>query len=278
MVQPQQSRFYLPFLLVLTGILPSPGCSGDVSDEAEHSDSFIYVVQERQDRVWIQRAFQEVPLHHPVHKALLQPVILELYAGDLYIYDFADMQLKRFARDGRLLNTIGTGRGQGPGEFVRIVDYYAKDSMIWVLDGRAWSLSQFDIDGTFISRSVVNGHMFRITQAGDHFITMTMMSGDLFYIVDSSGQRLQGFGGFLIDEVRNGLALDGGFGDHDGEDVLYLHVSFPDSENEGSRIAVLDRYDARSGEWLGNCQRQRAGCINDRAAGSNPADWRLKAV
>ena len=87
---------------------------------------YVVIEQEQQDRIWADQTFEPVALQEPFHESLFNPQIMRLYDENLYVADHGDMTVKRFSLDGKLLNVIGKGVGEGPGEFGNITDFYVR--------------------------------------------------------------------------------------------------------------------------------------------------------
>ena len=167
------------------------------------------IEQEQQDRIWVDQTFEPVALREPLQESLIYPLILKLYDENLYVADHGDMKVKRFSLDGKLLNVIGEGIGEGPGEFGNITDFYVRDEEIWVVSMRTRSISKFSIDGAFRSRFTVSPAALRITGLGENLVLMMMGSSELFHEVDTTGQVLKTFGGLVTEQTGNFLALQG---------------------------------------------------------------------
>ena len=69
--------------------------------------------------------------------------------GLVYSRHFGEVPIRRWTRAGDAAGSVGR-EGEGPGEFIspRAVGFFG-DSL-WVMDGRAYSVSYFDLDGAFL--------------------------------------------------------------------------------------------------------------------------------
>ncbi|MFN3597680.1 MAG: hypothetical protein ACK41D_10470 [Rubricoccaceae bacterium] len=101
---------------------------------------------------FLEATFRALPLHEDAARSLLDPLVLRAHDDELLVGDFGDMRVKRFDASGRLLATIGRGRGSGPGEFRNLTDVAAWADTVWVADAPGRALTAFRMDGTLIER------------------------------------------------------------------------------------------------------------------------------
>jgi len=70
--------------------------------------------------------------------------------GQIYVFEGADMQIRVYGPDGRLLRRIGR-RGEGPGEFQRVARFGVVGDTVWTFDYAGERITIFDRDGTVLS-------------------------------------------------------------------------------------------------------------------------------
>ena len=209
-------------LVTLAGLVALIGILALSDNKSDPAVKHTYIEQEQTERIWVEQEFESVKLKVPLHEALYNPGPMKLRDDNIYIIDYGDMLLKRFSLDGELLNTIGLGRGQGPGELGTITDYYVRDSVVWIADPDTRSVSMFTTEGTYLSRFTTPSPMPRITRLpNNNLVLMAMMNVDLFHEVDTTGELVRTFGELVMDQTQNAMALDGTFAPRDDGGFIY---------------------------------------------------------
>ncbi len=69
--------------------------------------------------------------------------------GMLYSMHPHEVEIRRWSADGAPAGTVGR-EGEGPGEFVRPRSIGFFGDSLWVMDSRAFRVSYFDLEGTFL--------------------------------------------------------------------------------------------------------------------------------
>ena len=69
--------------------------------------------------------------------------------GLLYSRHRAEVPIRRWTRDGAAAGSVGR-EGEGPGEFISPDGVGFFGDSLWVMDGRAYRVSYFDLDGGFL--------------------------------------------------------------------------------------------------------------------------------
>lgn len=72
-------------------------------------------------------------------------------AESVFVVDYGDALIKEFDPKGRLLRVFGSGRGEGPGEFLNPTDVKVRNDTVFVADGMSRTLSVFDRSGSLIN-------------------------------------------------------------------------------------------------------------------------------
>ncbi len=168
-----------------------------------------YTTQANYDRKWVAYDFSPLMPGDSFSEQLQNPILLRVYDSGVYVADAGDRKIRRFSHDGRLINLIGNGRGQGPGEISAIADFFVHDDQIWVSDTRTQAVSRFNIDGRFISRFYVGAFPLRVAGLGDGLVLLLLGSAQLFEQVDTSGHMVAEFGEVITDQVQQSLSLSG---------------------------------------------------------------------
>lgn len=99
----------------------------------------------------------------PQGSVLNQPQSLDVdAAGNIYVMDWGDVELKVFSPGGEFLRTVGR-KGQGPGEFESGARFeISGDNKIFILCGRQYRISILDILGEYITGFVVDAFVPKI--------------------------------------------------------------------------------------------------------------------
>jgi len=140
---------------------------------------------------------------------LIRPYGLKLYGDNLYVVENED-SIKRFNLDGKYLNTIGYGKGKGPGEFEQIIDYYVRDSTIWLIDLKRLSISKFTIDGDYKTTYPLKNIPFRIVGENNHkLIIKVLYQPKLFCSYNTRGKLLDHFGVLANNQEKNPFSFSG---------------------------------------------------------------------
>ena len=85
-------------------------------------------------------------------KDILMPVSLEIYEGKLFVLDEGVIKV---LSDGKYINKIGK-TGQGPGEFIQLIDFKIKDDFLYCLDQAGSKVEKFNLDGKYLDGFKIN--------------------------------------------------------------------------------------------------------------------------
>jgi hypothetical protein len=166
-------------------------------------------IQPAGGRVWRERALERVLTLGP--EAVKDPAIVR--AGDndnIYVLDWADLRVKMFSIDGKLLKAFGQEKDTGPDAFANPTGFsVGPGGEVWVCDPRQRRIAGFNPDGstqTVTPKSAID----RVTVVGNVLVTMAPPGSDrLFEVYNLSGERLKAFGELLEDQSGKGIILDG---------------------------------------------------------------------
>lgn len=115
---------------------------------------------------------------------------LRLFNEHLFIYDLAEMNVKRYSTNGELVAVYGSGRGQGPGEFQNIFSFWSlDDDTVWIVDSMSRTISRFGFNGSFDESFSPDFFPARIA-ALDHerIVVLAYMAPGLFQSLNYSGE------------------------------------------------------------------------------------------
>lgn len=142
----------------------------------------------------------------------------QIFDGCIYILDFmVTKTVKVFKMNGEYLFTVGK-KGNGPGEFMRVMDFDVNSSGIYTLDRNQRKISHFSLTGAFIDERsylehpyVANG--FAVTNNKSYILGMDKQkrykdSSDKLLLVDSEFHTLKSFESFSEDDTEGYLKLD----------------------------------------------------------------------
>jgi hypothetical protein len=143
-------------------------------------------------------------------------------SGNIFVLDWADLRVKEFSPDGKLIKTFGEELGQ-PGAFVNPTDF-GMDSggNMWVCDLKQRRIGVFNSDGSQRTIKAQNT-TYRIAAIGNVMFTMvTPAHSKLFETYDLSGQQLKSFGELIVDQTDKGIILDGDIvADAENHGIIY---------------------------------------------------------
>lgn len=162
------------------------------------------------NRTWEEVAFKPHRLQYFQDTLLLRPLQVKVGPSGIYISDAGDTKIKRFDFEGGLLNKIGLGKGQGPGELQFIMDFDVNDRDVWMADSRSRLVSHFSIAGDFYDRFGVSYHPLRVHRIGAGIVVMGIGRETLFELFDEAGTPKRAFGQFFEDQrPDDGMVLHG---------------------------------------------------------------------
>jgi hypothetical protein len=178
------------------------------------------------------------------------PAIVKFAAdGKLAVLDWNDFLIRIFSKDGKLLNTLGKGRGFTEGELANPTDFsVANDGSIWICDSMHRNIIHLDPKGGVSSIPMTIG-ADRIAIVGQEIaVKLPPNSEQLFGTLDASGKLLRSWGGpLIVDQVHEGLALDGlvDTAGPDGRTLLFLsrHLSFIVAYRDGGLQYIRETID-----------------------------------
>lgn len=157
-------------------------------------------------------------LAHPIR------VAVSAEEDHAYVMDFGAQVVRQFTLEGEFVRDYGTGRGQGPGEFLNLSDVEVDpEGQVWTLDPAQGRVQVFDRAGEVVEtiRTPGNATAFELTPTGD----MVLMTLDSLLLrrVSRDGTVVRRFGRLVDDQYVNSIAV-WGFIDVNGSNVFYSGV------------------------------------------------------
>ncbi len=135
------------------------------------------------------------------------------HKDNIYILDFDDRRVKKFSKEGRYVQTIGFGRGQGPGEFSNPTDFdIGPNGSVWVCDPVNGYITVFNESGA-VEKTIrlAKETPLRIAvKKNGYFVVRAAQIGEyLFSAYGREGNLVRRFGNLFENQARIEVALDG---------------------------------------------------------------------
>ena len=148
------------------------------------------------------------------HEPLLYgPLQMKLTPEDhVMVVDYGDLLIKEFSHGGELIQTYGAGKGQGPGEFVSITDFFTTaDGEVWVVDSSNGKIVVFDRRGAILRtlKTELQPYRLLVDPADGILLMLPPLGPRLFQRLGPTGEKLESFGVLIENQLRDGLILDG---------------------------------------------------------------------
>jgi hypothetical protein len=173
---------------------------------------------EKSNRIsYEKRSFQDIKLtevefENNLNDFAIDPRVVKSYKDHLFLLDFSDMTVKRFDGNGRFINNIGKGIGEGPGEHLFVMDFSFQDSLLYIADQRQSSITSYDLNGEYIHRRIQKEIPVRITAFEDVFITQVMGSDFIFQKTELENEESNvSFGKIIQNQRQNSTSIIGNF-------------------------------------------------------------------
>ncbi|HZX10198.1 MAG TPA: hypothetical protein VFG01_04555 [Acidobacteriota bacterium] len=137
-----------------------------------------------------------------LEKPLYRPVYLRFdEKGCLYTLDFFEFLIHKFSSSSNWEHYnhsfFGKGRGQGPGEFSRVLDFKIFKDEVYLVDEGTGSIEVYSTDGIYKKRISLSNHMVprKITIQDSRIIVQSLIpEGPLFFVYDLYGESIFSFG------------------------------------------------------------------------------------
>jgi len=144
---------------------------------------------------------------------ILDPGIIKSDGADFYVENKEEMRIYRFGLNGELKNIIGKGKGKGPGEMLRISDYFIDGDDIWILDSGQITLLKFKKTGEFVGSKVLKQGVAKLAvQSQDKIALLSIFGEYLFTSIpkDLEDEQSVVFGDdFIKDQRMNSASVLG---------------------------------------------------------------------
>lgn len=143
--------------------------------------------------------------------SLFRATVTVLHDGEVYVLDFGDTRVKRFDRDGRFLNAIGSGQGNGPGELDGMSGLAVRGDTVWVNGGQR-SMAVFLRDGTFVDRYAVAYFpgSLAATESGLFSVALGHGGDGLLARIGARGEIEASFGVFTEGQATHAISIANG--------------------------------------------------------------------
>ena len=181
------------------------------------------------------------------------PVSVKEYGGEVYVNDMPSYVVRRFSTEGEYLNSVGEGRGAGPGEFQTVFDYTVRNEHIFIVDVNGSRISQFTLDGEFINSFSTDVRPFRATTIGQTLFVFSMFGEQPFRAFLDNGEEKGSFGEEVGDKAPEAW-IDGNIA-QDGQGRIIYAPTYAGKiysyDPEGQLLDVLptiDDFDFISGD------------------------------
>lgn len=189
------------------------------------------------------RNFQNVKLtetefKNNVNEFAIDPRVVKSYEDHLYLLDFSDMNVKRFDDNGSLINNIGKGVGEGPGEHLFVMDFSFQDSIVYIADQRQSSITSYALNGEYLHRRIQKEIPVRITAFDNAFITQVMGSDFIFQKTALNNEESNvSFGKIIENQRQNSTSIIGNFVKFSPSNFAYIpyyasKIYFGDKESD----------------------------------------------
>lgn len=177
------------------------------------------------ERTFKKLEFTENNLADSLNKYSIGPFVIKTSRNNIYILSIKDAMLNRFNRQGKLLHTIGNGKGRGPGEFLHPNDFYIQENNVWIADTRLLKISKFDIEGNYKTSFSVKYHPLRLNGFDDNLIVKTIASEYVIKRLTHEGKQIGEFGKFLRNQQQNPLTVGGYIETHDRYTIFAPNIA-----------------------------------------------------
>lgn len=167
------------------------------------------LIQTPSGRLWKDFEFSTFSLDTSITSSLNHPAHLRYHDKYLYVMDASDQFIKRFNEYGVFVDTIGNGRGRGPGEFLSFTDLDFSSNHIWVSDVNKRELTSFDYEGNLINSFNYKRGTFRVASSEDEVFLLTLGDSLLISKYDFNGKLISKFGEFINNQRLNTMSMSG---------------------------------------------------------------------
>lgn len=182
---------------MIIAILTGSACSEPENQSESHREvqnefripEFVpdVIQQDIDSRLYRDWALEEIHFKEPL--SIGNAGQLRLFDSGLYVYDLADMNVKRYAFNGTMKAVYGSGRGQGPGEFMNIFSFWPfHNEAVWIVDSMRRTISHFGFIGNYMGSNTPDFFPARVAVLnGGRLVVLTYMESELFVLTDVHG-------------------------------------------------------------------------------------------
>lgn len=217
------NRGFLVVFMILVGIGAVAGWFNlpkdeiiDVALSVASSDQFPKArPQDRSERLWRKISGEKLlVLRNSAEYVLIKPFWIDVDQHEnIYVFDYGDLTLKKFSREGKFVRAFGKGKGKGPGEFMNPMNSAIDaEGKVWIADAVNVNITVFRADGVFEKMFRLKQHPERfllLGRSGKFVVMPSSQVEDRFEVYDHNGQAVKSFGRLIPDQAQNWMALGG---------------------------------------------------------------------
>ena len=167
-------------------------------DESRPYQELTYDVTPPDERKWIQRVAEDIRFIEIEDSVFFELTDVDVREGEYFVSDLAGQKIFRYS-NGRLINQIGEGKGEGPGEFGHFLDFVVSDRGVHVADINARKIVNFSHIGTPLNEFRMDRMPNRIAYFDDSLAVFSISRGEIIKI-SFSGDHGTAFGQIIADQ------------------------------------------------------------------------------
>lgn len=177
-------------------------------------------------RNWKPISLHKVGVLGGENQELINPAIIRTdRTGNVFIFDYGDLKLKRYDEDGSFVRSYGNGRGEGTGKFKNPTDFAIdRNGNIWVCDPVAEKITIFEGDTGKVIETIRHDRAsvrINLMKGGNYAVLTEDRETYMFRIYGPNHKLISSFGQFLKDQERTEIVL-GGFLASDSVSFTYV--------------------------------------------------------
>lgn len=212
-------------LLTILGFLVFIGIYFVLLKPADDSEDIVRSLDtsvEKFDRTYIeQRSTQSTIISDTT--TVFRPATVRKFRDRIYVSDFSDFTIYEYDIEGNVTDSLMTGRGEGPGEFINLTDFDVIDNNLWAVDSQSLRITSFSLESGEVIKSIsVDRRPYRITCLQDGFIVNWFGTELLFSKFDYNGNELFKFGEVIEDQLRHVMSLSGTIRSNREDSFVYI--------------------------------------------------------
>lgn len=141
----------------------------------------------------------------------------------MYINDFSVFTIYKFNAYGKLIDSLETTRGRGPGEIKHLTDFSIQNDTIWVADSQNMRVVSFSMKtGENIHNFILEHRPMRIANLSDRLVIQWLGADSLFSTFDYEGNEITKFGSIIENQFQHQISLDGSIRSNGKDRFVYI--------------------------------------------------------